>query len=84
VAAVVVEDNIVVMETKNLVAMMMNTRANWNEQALKLCQFKVMKVARAEEAAETVQAAIDMAYSSSIAVAVLLSQKMLGRKQWTK
>ena len=53
------------------------------EQALKLCQFKVMKVERAEEAAETVQAAIDMAYSSSIAVAVLLSQKMLGRKQWT-
>jgi len=31
-----------------------------------------------------VQAAIDMAYGSSIAVAVLLSQKMLGRKQWLK
>ena len=54
------------------------------EQALKLCHFQVHKVERAEEAAETVQAAIDMAYGSSIAVAVLLSQKMLGRKQWVK
>jgi len=54
------------------------------EQALELCHFQVHKVDRAEEAAETVQAAIDMAYGSSIAVAVLLSQKMLGRKQWVK
>ena len=54
------------------------------EQALKLCHFQVHKVTQAEEAAETVQAAIDMAYGSSIAVAVLLSQKLLGRKQWVK
>jgi sulfopyruvate decarboxylase alpha subunit len=54
------------------------------EQALKLCQFQVYRVERAEQAAQTVQAAIDMAYGSDLAVAVLLSQEMLGRKQWVK
>jgi sulfopyruvate decarboxylase TPP-binding subunit len=54
------------------------------EQALRLCDFQVYRVERPEEAAETVRAAIDMAYGSDLAVAVLLSQKMLGRKQWVK
>ena len=54
------------------------------QQVLELCQFQVYRVERPQEAAETVQAAIDMAYGSDLAVAVLLSQKMLGRKQWTK
>ena len=54
------------------------------EQVLKLCNFQVYKVNKAEEATETVQAAIDMAYSSNIAIAVLLSQKLLGRKEWVK
>jgi len=54
------------------------------EQAFRLCQFQVYRVERPEEAAETVQAAIDMAYGSDLAVAVLLSQKMLGRKKWTR
>jgi sulfopyruvate decarboxylase alpha subunit len=54
------------------------------EQALRLCDFQVYRVDRPEEAAETVQAAIDMAYGGDLAVAVLLSQKMLGRKQWVK
>jgi sulfopyruvate decarboxylase alpha subunit len=54
------------------------------EQALRLCDFQVYRVEQSEEAAETVQAAIDMAYGSDLATAVLLSQKMLGRKQWVK
>jgi len=54
------------------------------EQALRLCDFQVYRVEQPEEAAETVQAAIDMAYGSDLAVAVLFSQKMLGRKQWVK
>jgi sulfopyruvate decarboxylase alpha subunit len=54
------------------------------EAVFKLCDFQVYRVEHAETAAETVQAAIDMAYSSDIAIAVLLSQKMLGRKQWVK
>jgi len=54
------------------------------EQTLRLCDFQVYRVERPEEAAETVQAAIEMAYGSDLAVAVLLSQKMLGRKKWVK
>jgi sulfopyruvate decarboxylase alpha subunit len=52
------------------------------EQVLKLCNFQVYKIDKAEEATETVQAAIDMAYNSNIAIAVLMSQKLLGRKEW--
>lgn len=54
------------------------------EQALKLCNFQIYKVDKAAEAAETVQAAIDMAFNSNIAIAVVLSQKLLGRKEWVK
>jgi sulfopyruvate decarboxylase alpha subunit len=54
------------------------------EQVLKLCNFHIYKVDKGEEAAETVQAAIDMAYNSNVAIAVLLSQKLLGRKEWVK
>ena len=51
---------------------------------LELCGFKVERVDEEEQAAETVQAAIDFAYSSNVGVAVLLSQKLIGRKQWVK
>lgn len=51
-------------------------------QALELCGFRVERVERETEAAETVQAAIDFAYNSDVGVAVLLSQKLIGRKDW--
>ena len=51
---------------------------------LETCGFRVERVSDGTEAAETVQAAIDFAYHSDVGVAVLLSQKMLGRKQWTE
>jgi sulfopyruvate decarboxylase alpha subunit len=54
------------------------------ECALQLCNFQVYRVDQAEAAAEIVTAAIDMAYAGDLAVAVLLSQKMLGRKKWLK
>jgi sulfopyruvate decarboxylase alpha subunit len=54
------------------------------ERALQLCDFQVQRVDQAEAAAETVTAAIDMAYAGDVAIAVLLSQKMLGRKKWQK
>lgn len=54
------------------------------QAVLELCGFKVERVESERDAAETVQAAIDFAFNSSIGVAVLLSQKMLGRKQWVK
>ncbi|MEM7561666.1 MAG: phosphonopyruvate decarboxylase [Pseudomonadota bacterium] len=54
------------------------------QSILETCNFKVERVEHESEAGETVQAAIDFAYGSNIAVAVLLSQKLIGRKQWVK
>jgi sulfopyruvate decarboxylase TPP-binding subunit len=42
----------------------------------------VQRVDRAEDAAETVDAAASLAYGASQAVAVLLSQRLIGRKVW--
>jgi sulfopyruvate decarboxylase TPP-binding subunit len=42
----------------------------------------VQRVDRAEDAAETVDAAAALAYGASQAVAVLLSQRLIGRKVW--
>ncbi len=54
------------------------------QAVLETCGFKVERVSAEDEAAETVQAAIDFAYHSNVGVAVLLSQKMLGRKKWVE
>ncbi|MBZ0218580.1 MAG: hypothetical protein K8F25_18640 [Fimbriimonadaceae bacterium] len=43
---------------------------------------KVYRVDHPEEAAETVAAATDFAYAGDQAVAVLLSQRLLGKKEW--
>ncbi len=42
----------------------------------------VLRLGRPEEAAEVVAAAAVLAYESDQQVAVLISQRMLGRKQW--
>lgn len=52
------------------------------QAALELCNFKVERVDRAEDAAPTIAAALDFAYNSDLGVAVLLSQKMIGAKKW--
>jgi hypothetical protein len=44
----------------------------------------VYRAERAEEAAETVAAALDITFNGGPAAAVLLSQKMLGAKRWVK
>ena len=54
------------------------------QAALELCGFKVERVEHENDAAQTVQAAIDFAYNSNVGVAVLLSQKLIGRKEWVK
>jgi len=54
------------------------------EPALRLTDAQVYRVERAEEAAETVEAALDLAFGGELSVAVLLSQRLIGRKQWTK
>ena len=45
---------------------------------------KVYRADHAEEVADTAQAAADLAFGGDLAVAVLLSQKMIGRKVWVK
>jgi sulfopyruvate decarboxylase TPP-binding subunit len=42
----------------------------------------VLRLDRAEEAAEVVQAAASLAFESDRQVAVLISQRMIGSKKW--
>ena len=54
------------------------------QAALELCDVLVYRVHNAGEAAETVTAALDIAFNGNLAAAVLLSQRMLGAKKWVK
>ena len=54
------------------------------EPTLRLTGTHVYRVERAEEVAETAQAAADLAFNGDLSVAVLLSQRLIGRKVWTK
>jgi sulfopyruvate decarboxylase alpha subunit len=52
--------------------------------ALELMGVKVMRVEEAEQAAETVASAATLAFESDQQIAVLLSQRMIGRKKWVE
>ncbi len=54
------------------------------QAALELMDVLVYRVERAEDAAETVAAALDTAYNGDLATAVLLSQRLIGAKRWVK
>ena len=54
------------------------------EPVLRLTDTHVYRVERAEEVGETVEAALDLAFGGDLSVAVLLSQRLIGRKVWTK
>ena len=54
------------------------------EPALRLCDVHTYRVERAEDVADTAAAAMDIAFSGDLAVAVILSQKLIGRKMWVK
>jgi sulfopyruvate decarboxylase alpha subunit len=54
------------------------------QAALELCGVLVYRVDRPEDAAETVTAALDIAFNGDLATAVLLSQRLLGAKRWVK
>jgi sulfopyruvate decarboxylase TPP-binding subunit len=54
------------------------------ETVLSAMGVKVYRVTDADDVAETAQAAADLAFNGHQAVAVLLSQKMIGRKVWVK
>jgi sulfopyruvate decarboxylase alpha subunit len=54
------------------------------QAALELMDVLVYRVERAEDAAETVAAALDIAFNGDLAAAVLLSQRLIGAKRWVK
>ncbi|PWT71632.1 MAG: phosphonopyruvate decarboxylase [Proteobacteria bacterium] len=54
------------------------------QQTLTLCGLTTYRAERADEVAEIVQAAADLAFNGELAVAVLLTQRLIGRKVWTK
>jgi sulfopyruvate decarboxylase alpha subunit len=53
-------------------------------QALEIMGVTVLRLDRPDEATEVVSAAAALAYESDQQAAVLISQRMLGRKQWTE
>jgi sulfopyruvate decarboxylase alpha subunit len=52
--------------------------------ALELMDVLVYRVDEAEAAADTVAAALEIAYNGDLAAAVLLSQRLIGAKRWVK
>src|SRR5438132_7676890 len=54
------------------------------QAALELMDVLVYRVERADEAGETVRAALDIAFNGSLVTAVLLSQRLIGAKRWVK
>jgi len=54
------------------------------QSVLELCDVLVYRAERPEDAGETVAAALDIALNGDLAVAVLLSQRLIGAKRWVK
>jgi len=56
--------------------------AKATHSVLQAMGISVLRVTQPSEVVETVQAAVDAAFESDQAVAVLLSQRLIGRKTW--
>lgn len=54
------------------------------QASLELMGVTVLRADTPEQVADTVSAGFDMAFQAGDAVAVLLSQKLIGRKKWVK
>jgi len=54
------------------------------EESLKLCGFLTYRIENAEDVDDIVGAGCDMAFNGDLAVAILLSQRLIGRKVWNK
>jgi sulfopyruvate decarboxylase alpha subunit len=54
------------------------------EPVLKLCGFLTYRVDAPAEVDDIVAAGCDMAFDGNLSVAVLLGQRLIGRKQWTR
>jgi sulfopyruvate decarboxylase alpha subunit len=58
--------------------------ASITEECLRLCGFVTCRIEHEGEVDELVGAACDMAYDGQTPMAVLLSQRLVGRKEWRK
>ena len=54
------------------------------DSSLTLCGFHVYRVERPEEVDDIVGGAADMAFDCNLPVAIILSQRLIGRKRWTQ
>ena len=54
------------------------------EDVLKLCGFLTYRIDTPEDVDEVVGAGCDMAFESNLSIAILLSQRLIGRKQWVR
>jgi sulfopyruvate decarboxylase alpha subunit len=54
------------------------------EEVLRLSGFLTYRVESAEDVDEIVGAGCDMAFDGDLQIAILLSQRLIGRKQWTR
>jgi sulfopyruvate decarboxylase alpha subunit len=54
------------------------------EDCLRLCGIQVYRAVEPAEVDQDVGAASDMAFDGGLAVAVVLSQRLIGRKQWVR
>ena len=53
-------------------------------EVMRLSGFLTYRVEQAEDVDEIVSAGCDMAFDGDLQVAILLSQRLIGRKQWTR
>jgi sulfopyruvate decarboxylase alpha subunit len=54
------------------------------EDVLRLCGFLTYRIDNAADVDEIVGAGCDMAFDGNLLVAILLSQRLIGRKRWTR
>jgi hypothetical protein len=54
------------------------------EETLKLSGFLTYRIDEADDVDDIVGAGCDMAFDGNLQVAILLSQRLIGRKQWTR
>ena len=54
------------------------------EESFRLCGFLTYRIENPDDVDEVVAAACDMAFDGNVPIAVLLSQRLIGRKVWSK
>jgi sulfopyruvate decarboxylase alpha subunit len=54
------------------------------DECLRLCGFLTYRIDQPEDVAEIVGAACDMAFAGNVPIAILLGQRLIGRKVWSK